>query len=90
MFRALHNVYFFYFFGAYTPLTIETNIMVDGVLASCYASCNYDLAHIIMTPAHWFPSIVKQIFGEEKGSSFYAITLQDTGRWALPFWASKE
>ena len=69
---------------------MEGNIIFDGVLASCYASSNYDSAHIVMTPVHWFPGIAKQIFGEEKGFSVYAITLQVIGGWVLPFWASKE
>ena len=32
------------------PLTEEGNIVVDGVLASCYASFDHDLAHIAMVP----------------------------------------
>ena len=36
--------------GAYTPLTKEGNIVVDGVLASCYAFSNHDLAHTAMAP----------------------------------------
>ena len=31
--------------GAYTPVTVEGNIAVDGVLASCYAFADHDLAH---------------------------------------------
>ena len=32
--------------GAFTPVTMEGNIIVDGVLTSCYASASHDLAHI--------------------------------------------
>ena len=63
-------MYFFYFLGAYVPLTTQGNIMADGVLTSCYASYNNDLAHIPMVPAQWFPDIVEQIFGERKGFQF--------------------
>ena len=81
---------FIYFSGLYVPLTMETNIMVDGVFVSCYGSYNYDLAHIVMAPVNWFPGIVNQIFGEEKEFSVYVITWQVIGGWGLPFWASKE
>ena len=37
------------------PLTMEGNIIVDGVLASCYASFDHDLAHIAMAPMQWIP-----------------------------------
>ena len=36
--------------------------MVDGILASCYASFDHDLAHIAMTPIQWFPEIIEGIF----------------------------
>ena len=29
---------------------MEGNIIVDGVLASCYASVDHDLGHIAMVP----------------------------------------
>ena len=38
--------------------------MVDGILASCYASFDHNLAHLGMTPMRWFPDIVDSIFGE--------------------------
>ena len=38
------------FVGAYTPVTMNGNMMVDRVLASCYAFFDHDLAHITMTP----------------------------------------
>ena len=43
------------------PLTTKGNIMVDGVLASCYASVNHDLGHIVMTPIRWFPEMVQWV-----------------------------
>ena len=60
--------------------------MVDGVLASCYASYNNDLAHIPMLAAQRFPDIVEQIFGEEKGFSVFVKTWEVLGRWGLPFY----
>ena len=35
-------------------MTMEGNIIVDGVLASCYVSPDHDLAHIAMTPCDGF------------------------------------
>ena len=43
-----------YILGTYVPLTEEGNIVVDGVLASCYASFDHDLAHITMAPIQLF------------------------------------
>ena len=49
--------------------------MVDRILASCYASVNHDLAHIVMTPIQWFPEIVEHIFGiDDRFSAFAGIT----------------
>ena len=53
--------------GAFVPLTMNGNIMVDGILASCYASTDHDLAHIGMLPIRWFPTMIQWIFGEEDG-----------------------
>ena len=46
---------------------MDGNIIVDGVLASCYPCSHHDLAHISMTPIRWFPQMMKWIFGEENG-----------------------
>ena len=43
-------------------MTADGNIIVDGVLASCYAYTNHDLAHIGMTPIQWFPEVTEWIF----------------------------
>ena len=53
------------FSGAYTPLTMEGNILIDGILASCYAYSNQDIAHIGTTPLRWFPEIAQLLFGKE-------------------------
>ena len=70
------------FVGAYVPLTAEGNIMVDGVLASCYANFDHDLAHVVMTPMHWFPEIIEWTFG--KGYQGYTLIVRDLGRWLTP------
>ena len=66
---------------AFVPLTMEGNIVVDGVLASCYGSYNHDLAHIAMTPMRWFPAVLELILG---GKEFVDIA-QDFGEWLLPY-----
>ena len=53
--------------GAYAPLLAEGRIMVDGVLASCYADFHHDLAHLMKIPMQRFPVLMKWIFGEDTG-----------------------
>ena len=72
------------FSGAYVPLTMEGHIIVDGVLASCYASFDHDLAHMAMTPIQWFPQVMEFIFGEDNGSSVFVKMTKEFGRWMLP------
>ena len=72
------------FSGAYVSLTREGHIIVDGVLVSCYASFDHDLAQIAMTPMQWFPDIVEWIFGEDNGSSGYVTMAKEFGRLMLP------
>ena len=45
--------------------------MVEGVLASCYASADHDLLHFGMTPLRWFPEITEWILGEDNGLQVY-------------------
>ena len=68
--------------GAYSPLTMEGNIVVDGILVSCYASADHNLAHLGMTPMRWFPDIVDYIFGNDH---VYVNIAKDLGRLALFF-----
>ena len=58
--------------GVFTPVTMDGNIVVDGVLASCYATVDHDLGHIAMTPIRLFPGMMGWIFGEDEGFSVYA------------------
>ena len=66
------------------PLTKEGNIVVDGVLASCYASFDHDLSHITMAPMQWFPEIIEWLFGKDNGSSDYVGITKYVGRMLLP------
>ena len=74
--------------GAYTPITMEGRILVDGILASCYASVNHDLAHIGMTPIQWFSRAMEWIFGvisaENNGMLPYVMINKKLGRFLLP------
>ena len=71
--------------GAYTPLTNEGNIVIDGMLASCYAFSDHNLAHISVTPMLWFPEMIEWIFGMEKVSQGYVSILADLDELFLPF-----
>ena len=69
-----------FYAGAYVPLTREGNIVVDGVLASCYASFDHDVANIAMTPMQWYPEILELIFGVKNGSPGYVDLAKKLGR----------
>ena len=58
-------------------MTIEGNVVVDEVLASCYHCFDHDLVHILIKPIQWLPEVMEWIFGTD-------ICLEDIGRWALP------
>ena len=49
--------------------------MVDGVLASCYATVDHDIGHISTAPIRWFPGVMKWIFGEKNGSPGFVDVL---------------
>ena len=59
--------------------------MVDGVLASCYASVDHNVAHFSMTPLRLFPEIIEWIFGEHKEFQAYAKVAEKLGKWVLPY-----
>ena len=71
--------------GAYVPLTDEGNIVVDGILSSCYASFDHDLAHIAMTPMKWFPELIEWIFGNNNGMQGYLSIAKTIGRYLMPY-----
>ena len=70
--------------GAFVPLTEDGNIVVGGVLASCYASFNHDLAHFSMISIQWYPDMMGWIFGMNNGSPEYVNIAKEFGRWVLP------
>ena len=66
------------------PLIAEGKLLVDGVLASCYASSDHDLAHLTMTPMQMFPTLMDWLFGEDIGYPVYVSTLRKLGMMILP------
>ncbi|MGH0180226.1 UNVERIFIED_CONTAM: hypothetical protein FKN15_003632 [Acipenser sinensis] len=60
--------------GAYAPLTQEGTLLVDGVLASCYAlNCNQPLAHLSFAPYrafHALRSYLTQLGGSQEVGEF--------------------
>ena len=67
--------------GAYTPLTMDGNIVVDGELASCYAFPDHHLAHIATVPLRWFPKIVNWISAVDNEFLYYVNIAADLERW---------
>ena len=68
----------------YVPLTVEGNIVVDGILASYYAIVDHDLAQIGMKPVQQYSDIMELVFGNEDGVSAYVSVAQNLGRWVFP------
>ena len=67
------------------PITMDGNIIVDGVLASCYASFNHDLAHFMMKPIYWFPEAVEWIFGVDRESPVFVNIAKKLATRILPY-----
>ena len=67
--------------GAYVPLTMEGNIMVGGVLASCYPSAHHDVAHLGMAPIRWFPEIIEWMLGVDPEFQVYVKISSCIGGW---------
>ena len=74
----------YFHIGAYDPLTRDGNIVVDAVLASCYASFHHDLAHTAMKPFFWFPKLIEWFFDINNGSPGYIDLTKELGRLVLP------
>ena len=58
--------------------------MVDGELASCYASFDHDLSHFAMKPVQWFPGMMEWIFGWNNGIQVYTSIVKLVGRDLMP------
>ena len=56
---------------------MEGNIIVNGVLASCYGITDHDLAHLLISPMRFIPEVMEWIFGQEDGTQSYI----NVGRW---------
>jgi hypothetical protein len=75
--------------GFYAPLTTEGNIVVDGVLTSCYGIINIEfIAHAAFAPVravHWLLQYISLPFNyaidgsSSNGVHWYAEVLYDIG-----------
>ncbi|VDI48924.1 sonic hedgehog protein-like [Mytilus edulis] len=72
--------------GVYAPLTIEGNIVVDGVLTSCYGVMNNEvIAHAAFAPVravHWILQYISYPYAIDIGSEgvhWYADALYNIG-----------
>ena len=81
----MHFFIFHYFIGAFVPLTMEGNIVVDGVLASSYSSIDHDIAHLGMAALRWIPEIVVWVFGNDKNIPGFVMIATDLSRGVLPY-----
>ena len=72
------------FLGAYVPLTAEGNIIVDGVLTSCYADFDHDLALFTMAPMQRFANALNWIFGDDTGFPIYVNIARELGILLMP------
>ena len=65
-------------------MTMEGNIMVNGVLASCYPSTNHDVGHLGMAPMQWFLTFMEPIFGvDNDGRQGFAVIEEYLGEWIV-------
>ena len=70
--------------GAFTPVTMDGKIIVDGILASCYAFYDHEIAHIGITPMRWFPWLIERIFGKDNKSPDFLNVIGDLAKIVLP------
>ena len=59
-------------------------LIVDRVLASCYADIQHDVAHLIMIPMQRFPAVMEWIFGDDAGFPVFVSTARKLGMLLLP------
>ena len=63
---------------------MEGNLIVDGILASCYPSADHDVVHLVMTPLRWFPEITEWFLGEDDGIAGYIKIIAHMSQWTIP------
>ncbi|XP_018550905.1 sonic hedgehog protein [Lates calcarifer] len=77
--------------GSFAPVTVQGTVVVDQVLASCYAAIeDHDLAHWALAPvrlAHWVSSLIfssqPQASAQNDGVHWYSKILYQLGTWLL-------
>lgn len=70
--------------GSYAPLTQHGSIVVNGVLASCYAVVdNHFLAHWVLAPLRFFYSLMGPSEPQTDGLHWYPWLLQRLGQMLL-------
>ncbi|XP_040003586.1 indian hedgehog B protein-like [Xiphias gladius] len=70
--------------GLYAPLTQHGSIVVNGVLASCYAAVdNHHLAHGVLAPLRFFYSLIGPSEPQTDGLHWYSWLLQKLGQLLL-------
>ena len=63
--------------GVHVPLTEEGNVLVDEVLASCYADVDHDIGQLAMAPVKWFSETMQMVFGEDGGTPAFINVAKD-------------
>ncbi|XP_071755400.1 sonic hedgehog protein [Centroberyx gerrardi] len=77
--------------GSFAPVTVQGSVVVDQVLASCYAVIeDHDLAHWALAPvrlAHWVSSLLSHsqphVTAQKDGVHWYSKILYQLGTWLL-------
>ena len=63
---------------------MDGKIIVDRVLASCYAFSDHEMAHIGITPMRWFPRLIEMIFGKDNESPDFLNVVGELATIAFP------